>query len=207
MVETAEFWDKMAEKYSKSPIRDEKTYNEKLEVTRRYFNPDSKVFEFGCGTGTTAINHAPYVQYILATDISTNMIAIAREKASSANIGNVEFRAETLNECAQAKGSFDVVMAHNILHLIQDPQTAINTAYELLKPGGAFVTSTACLGEGLPHWRILLFLGKIFGKVPFVNVLKRKQLEQYFSNAGFELDLEWHRHKVSAFIILKKPIA
>ena len=52
-------------------------YKEKLEATRRYFDADSQVFEFGCGTGSTALHHAPFVQKIVATDISSNMIEIA----------------------------------------------------------------------------------------------------------------------------------
>jgi len=206
MPKSAEFWDKAAEKYSKSPIRDEDTYNEKLEVTRRYFEPESRVFEFGCGTGSTALKHAPYVAKILATDISTKMIEIANGKATAAGIENIEFRCETLEDCSEEKGSFDVVMAHNILHLLEDPQSAISIAFDLLKPGGAFVTSTACLGGGLPHWRILLAIGKFLGKVPFVNVLKRETLESYFKDAGFETDLEWRRNSLAAFIVLKKPL-
>lgn len=207
MVKTAEFWNKAAEKYSKSPIRDEETYNEKLEVSRQYFHPDCRVFEFGCGTGTTAINHAPHVGSILATDISSKMIEIAEAKARAANIENIEFRCEALAQCSEPKGSFDVVMAHNILHLLEDPQAAINTSYELLKPGGALVTSTVCLAGGLPHWRILLFFGRLFRRVPFVNVFSRETLEAYFKEAGFETDLEWHRSKLAAFIVLKKPLA
>ena len=46
---------------------------------------------------------------------------------------------------------------------------------------------------------------KILRKAPYVNVLKRVTLERYFSNAGFEVDLEWNRKKQAAFIILKKP--
>lgn len=207
MGKTVEFWDKTAEKYSKSPIRDEETYNEKLEVTRGYFTPESRVLEFGCGTGTTAINHAPHVKQIVATDISTKMIEIAKEKASAAGIENIEFRSETLKECKEERGTFDVVMAHNILHLLEDPQAACGIAYDLLNPGGAFVTSTACLGDGLPHWRILLFFAKLVGMAPYVKVLRRAELRGYFQNAGFEIDLEWQRKSIAAFIILKKPLA
>ena len=207
MVKTVEFWDKTADKYAKSPIRDEETYNEKLEITRRYFEDDSRVFEFGCGTGSTAIKHAPYVKNIVATDISPKMIEIAKGKAAAENVENIEFRCETPEECREADASFDVVMAHNVLHLLEDPAAAIHVAYRLLKPGGTFVTSTVCLADSFSPWRILLAVGKLFGKVPYVNVLKRETLETYFSDAGFEIDLQWRRQKMAAFIILKKPSA
>ena len=207
MTKTAQFWDRAAEKYAKSPIRDEQTYNEKLGVTRGYLDEESRVFEFGCGTGTTAIHHAPYVASIVATDISLKMIEIARGKAAAERIENIDFRCETLEECTEPDESFDAVMAHNILHLLEDPAAAIASSFRLLKPGGVFVTSTACIGDALPHWRILLFLAKLIGKAPFVNVLKRATLETYFRDAGFVVELEWHRSKLSAFIILKKPVS
>jgi hypothetical protein len=50
MVKTVEFWDATAEGYAKSPAGNEEAYKEKLETTQRYFDADSQVFEFGCGT-------------------------------------------------------------------------------------------------------------------------------------------------------------
>ncbi len=206
MVKAADFWNKRAEGYAKSPIADEATYNEKLEVTRRYFTPESQVMEFGCGTGSTALLHAPFVNKIVATDISSKMIEIARKKASDAAIANAEFQCTTLDDFAAAEASFDVVMAHNILHLLENPEQGIEKTYRLLKPGGVFVTSTYCLGESLSLWRVLLIIGQSLRQVPYVNVLKRETLHRYFSEAGFEVELEWNRVKEAAFIILKKPL-
>ena len=35
-------------------------------------------------------------------------------------------------------------MAHSLLHLLDDREQVIGNAYRKLKPGGVFVTSTAC---------------------------------------------------------------
>ena len=78
MYQEASFWDRHAEGYSKRPIADDAAYQKKLKVTREYFQPDMEVLEFGCGTGSTAISHAPFVKHIRATDISSKMIEIAR---------------------------------------------------------------------------------------------------------------------------------
>jgi len=61
MDQSAKFWDKIAERYSKRPIADEAAYEKKLQVTREYFRPDMEVLEFACGTGSTAIEVAPLV--------------------------------------------------------------------------------------------------------------------------------------------------
>jgi hypothetical protein len=39
------FWNKRADKYSKRPVADQAAYEKKLEVTRRYFQPDMEVLE------------------------------------------------------------------------------------------------------------------------------------------------------------------
>ncbi|MEQ9317121.1 MAG: class I SAM-dependent methyltransferase, partial [Henriciella sp.] len=87
----ARFWDKLAEKYSKQPISDQETYEKKLDITRKYLTSESEVFEFGCGTGSTAILHAPHVRHILATDVAPNMIEIGRQRAAEAGAVNIAF--------------------------------------------------------------------------------------------------------------------
>ena len=74
MASSPVFWDKVAERYSKKPVADEAAYQTKLRVTREYFRPDMQVLEIGCGTGSTAIAHAPFVEHICATDISPKMM-------------------------------------------------------------------------------------------------------------------------------------
>ena len=70
MNRESKFWDKIADRYSKSPVADEESYQRKLQVTREYLRPDMKVLEFGCGTGSTAITHAPFVNHIQAKGFS-----------------------------------------------------------------------------------------------------------------------------------------
>jgi len=70
MVQTAAFWDKIANKYAARPIADEDAYEVKLKKTQEFFNQEMEVLEFGCGTGGTALTHAPYVKSYTAIDIS-----------------------------------------------------------------------------------------------------------------------------------------
>ena len=69
------FWDRIAKKYARTPVADEAAYQKKLDITHGYFRPDMRVLEFGCGTGSTAIAHAPFVKHIHAIDISKDDIA------------------------------------------------------------------------------------------------------------------------------------
>ena len=141
MAHSAKFWNKIAQKYSKQPIADEATYKKKLEISRSYFTPESELLEIGCGTGSTALLHAPLVKHVEAVDISENMIEIAQEKAKA--VENVTFRTVDSDELDIVPESKEAVLALSFLHLIEDKDTMIKEVHKILKPGGVFVTSTA----------------------------------------------------------------
>ncbi|MBT00031.1 MAG: hypothetical protein CMI01_15320 [Oceanospirillaceae bacterium] len=75
-VTSSEFWDRVAAGYSKRPIADTESYARKLAATQALMHPDMQVLEFGCGTGSTALEHAPHVSHIVATDLSAKMISM-----------------------------------------------------------------------------------------------------------------------------------
>jgi ubiquinone/menaquinone biosynthesis C-methylase UbiE len=145
----AKFWDRIAPGYAKRPVADEAAYEHKLEKTREYLTPEMSVLEFGCGTGSTAIRHAPYVKRIRAIDVSTNMIDIARGKAAGKNVDNVAFEVANIDELTLQDGEYDVVMAHSILHLLSDIEPVLAKIHRTLKPGGVFVSSTLCVGDSI----------------------------------------------------------
>jgi ubiquinone/menaquinone biosynthesis C-methylase UbiE len=207
-MDAEKFWDNTAVKYAKSPMGNETVYREKLEATQKYFNAESVVLELGCGTGTTSIHHAPLVKHILATDISNSMLDIGRSRASEAGIENVTFQQATVENLEAAPSSFDVVLALNLLHLIDAPFAAVNKVAALLKPGGVFVTGTPCLGDAVfNYYRILIPFMRLLGKAPPVHYIRRSELEGSFADAGLEIDFQRPPIKGEvAFIIVKKPI-
>jgi len=188
MNSDARFWDKRAEKYSQRPVADQDTYEKKLEITRSYFKPDSEVLEMGCGTGSTALAHAPYVKHILATDISSGMIDIAKGKTAAGRVENITFETRAVDDHDIAESRYDVIMAHNLLHLLKDPEAAIIAAFRGLKPGGVFVTSSACIGDMSWYFRILAPLGHLLRLFPLIQVFTQAQLKQSHIEAGFEID-------------------
>ena len=205
MEQSAKFWDKIAERYSKRPIADEAAYQKKLQVTRKYFRLDMEVLELGCGTGSTAITHAPYVKHIQAIDISSKMIEIAQGKADAKNIENVIFKRSTIDEIRVPDQTLDAVLGLSILHLLEDKEDVITKVHKMLKPGGIFVTSTACLGDTMKYIRLIAPIGKFLGLMPLVKVFTTRELEDSLTDAGFEIDYQWQPGKGKAvFIVAKK---
>ena len=207
MTESDRFWDKTAARYAKSPVSDDAIYRKKLAETQSFFTPDMCILEFGCGTGTTAVHHAPHVQHIDAIDISEKMLEIGRDRARAAGIDNITFTRATLTEFNAETDSFDVVLGLNVIHLLPDRQAVIAEVARILKPGGIFVSSTACLGQSyLRFIKLFAPLGKLLGLMPDVFVLTEAELASEVTGAGFEIERQWHHgnNGIAVFMIARK---
>jgi len=205
MKQQSKVWDRFAKRYAKSPVADEDAYQKKLQVTREYLRPDMEVLEFGCGTGSTAIAQAPYVKHIQAVDISPKMLAIAQGKVDAKNINNITFALSGIEDFSVADRSFDVVMGHSILHLVEDKELVIAKVHDLLKPGGIFVSSTVCMGGANIILKFVLPIGGFLGLLPLFKFFSVKELADSIVDAGFEIEHQWQPGKgKSVFIVAKK---
>lgn len=205
MTQSSAFWDKVAERYSRKPVADEAAYQKKLRVTREYFRPDMQVLEIGCGTGSTALAHAPFVRHLRATDISSKMIEIAKDKAAAEKIDNVTFEAASIDDLNVADQSLDAVLALSVLHLLEDRDEAIAKAYKMLKEGGVFVTSTVCLGDTMKFFKLIGPIGRFLGLIPLVKVFTVQELVDSLIEAGFTIDYQWQPDRGKpVFIVAKK---
>ncbi|ABC29998.1 SAM-dependent methyltransferase [Hahella chejuensis KCTC 2396] len=185
------FWDKAAERYARRPVADVGAYEKKLAVTQQFLRADMRVLEFGCGTGSTALVHAPQVAEYVATDASSKMIDIARAKLRDQPVPGLKFDVATLDDYNGQSEIYDVILGLNILHLLRDPDQAIQQVYRLLKPGGVFISNTACLSDTRPYLRLITPVGKLLRLMPYVKFLSRKGLEASIESAGFEIEYKW----------------
>tara|TARA_R110002073_G_scaffold44540_1_gene123401 strand:+ start:8870 stop:9487 length:618 start_codon:yes stop_codon:yes gene_type:complete len=204
MKDSKQFWDKAAEKYIKSPIKDEATYQQKLAITQEVLRSDSKVLEFGCGSGATAIFHAPYVEQVVATDISDKMIEAAQRKAVEAGVQNIVFQQGALDSLKLQNESFDAVLGLNVLHLMEDLDGAIASVHRLLKNDGVFVSSTSLIGEINFAFRWLISGMQFLGLAPYVSRLTKSQLISKLLKSGFTIEREWQTSHESVFIVARK---
>ncbi|MEO0548622.1 MAG: class I SAM-dependent methyltransferase [Pseudomonadota bacterium] len=208
MPDKAKFWDKTAEKYSRQPIAQQKAYKIKLDLTREYFTPESNVLEFGCGTGSTAILHAPFVKHIHATDVSPEMIRIAKAKLEPEGVTNVTFEVADMDGYSGPAETYDAVMGMNIIHLVDDRMAVMEEVYRLLKPGGHFISSTMCLREKLMFQLMepLFPVMHTFGNWPHVRRFNAKRLISDVESVGFKTVHQWQPGNGPVlFLVGQKP--
>lgn len=203
----AKFWDRIAARYSRKDVPDQAAYETKLAKTNALLKPDDRVLEIGCGTGTTALHHAPRVQHILATDISEKMIEIAREKAEAAGIENADFEVSSIDDLDTTPGQYDVILAHSILHLVEDVPRTLRQLRRMLKPCGLLISNTQCIGDSVPWLAWVAPLGRALRVLPRINVFKEKQYFEWIADAGFEMEEVWQPKPKASHYIVARAVA
>jgi ubiquinone/menaquinone biosynthesis C-methylase UbiE len=210
-LDDARFWNRVARKYATDTIKDMAGYDRTMARTRQHLRQSDTVLEIGCGTGTTAVKLAPGVSRLIASDISCEMIAIAREKAEAQSCRNVEFRIESSGHADGPGGVHDAVLAFNLLHLVPDRTATLAEAHRLLRPGGLFISKTPCLSEMNPLIRVALPVMRLLGKAPNVSFFTAAELEAEIARACFTVEAR-ERHgagskDIRIFIVARKPEA
>lgn len=204
----ARFWNRAARKYATDPIKDMAGYERSLDRVRHYLMDTDQVLEFGCGTGTTALNLADAVDTIRASDISGEMIAIAREKAAAQGCANVSFQIASPETAGWPGQAFDVALGMNVLHLAPRRAAVLLAVRRALKPGGLLITKTPCLKEMTPLIRVAVPVMRWLGKAPYVAFLSADELQRDMQAAGFDI-IEIARHgskgrDIRPFIVARK---
>lgn len=184
-VTDAAFWNRIAEKYARDPIKDVAAYEATLARIAAHLRPEDRVLEIGCGTGGTARRLAPLVASVTATDISVEMIRIARTRQETEGT-TVRFEASPVG--APVEGApFDVVCAFSVLHLTGDLTETLARVREKLRPGGLFIAKTPCLGDMSVAIRLVIPILRLFGRAPDVTSFTAQQLLAAIRQAGFEI--------------------
>src|SRR5579872_4469530 len=104
--------------------------------------PVRSILETSCGTGRLTRylrQEFPSSVQVTATDISADMISVAKSKLHDQAIG---FKVADGQQLPFADGTFDLVVNQYGLMFFPDKQKGLDEAYRVLKPGGHFAFAT-----------------------------------------------------------------
>ena len=85
---------------------------------------DASVLEAAAGTGTISLAVADKASRVLCTDLSENMLNVARRKATKAGAANVTVANRSIYDLGEMDSSFDIVVASQVLNLLDEPEKA-----------------------------------------------------------------------------------
>lgn len=98
------------------------------------------VLDMGCGTGLAAraiASRPGFTGTVAGVDLSPHLIAAAERFARDEGVSErTTFRAGDTRSLDVADGTYDAVVAHTLLSHVEDPQSVVNEAARVLRPGG-----------------------------------------------------------------------
>ena len=180
------FWDWAAKKYDKRAQKDE-AHTRAVGRFAKYLEADDAVLDYACGTGVVAYKIAADVKEVHGIDTSARMIDLAKKRAREREVANVHFARKTIFDEGLERESYDVILAFNILHLLEDARKAVQRASELLKPGGIMVSETPCLGEAGVVLRTLLPLISKLGILAYLRTFRLSEVKDLMCDGGFQI--------------------
>ncbi len=192
MNKAQRFWDKQAKRYDYSERQFESVFKEVVSKTKEYLNTSDVVMDFGCATGTKTLELAEASKHIRGIDISDEMIKEATKKKNELKIANASFTQGTIFKNDFEKASFDKIISYGVIHLLDDKEKVVQRIHELLKPGGLFISTTACLSDKMAFKNRLelsiYLIIKRLGIFPLhLNMFRTSDVEKLISSQKFTL--------------------
>jgi len=157
----AEYDERRAEQWSRLQAQRSETFGPATEMMLDLadLRIGNRVLDVAAGTGDQTLLAAGRVGpsgYVLATDISTNMLNVAADAVRRAGLTNVETRVMDGENLDLDSDSFDAVICRFGLHNLPDPAKAVRGMRRVVKPGGKVVAlDRSTVGknpyEGVPN--------------------------------------------------------
>lgn len=113
-------------------------------VEAAHVNPGHRVLEIGAGTGDQTLVLAQRVGpngHVLATDLTEEMLTVARRRARAAGLDNITFRTADASKLDLDEAGFDAAVSGLTWMFLPDPVESASRVRDLLTPGGRFAAS------------------------------------------------------------------
>lgn len=98
--------------------------------------PFDAMLDLGTGTGRMLELFAPLYDRGLGLDSSREMLAIARAKLAEIGLTKASVRRADITGPDVARGAWDLVTMHQVLHFLERPEAAVAEAVRALRLGG-----------------------------------------------------------------------
>jgi ArsR family transcriptional regulator len=99
-------------------------------------SPEARLLDVGTGTGRMLQLLSSRVGQAVGVDSSREMLAMARANIADPSYANCAVRQADMYQLPWPDGSFDIAIAHMVLHFADDPAAAVAEAARVLRPDG-----------------------------------------------------------------------
>lgn len=192
MAEVTEtYWSRFADTYDR---------NQQFVVGRELLDqitnelgelPDLiEALEAGCGTGVFTGAIVKKSKRVVATDLSDSLLEVAKRRLYEHP--NVTMQKQNCMSTSFPSEAFDTVFMANLIHVVENPATALQECHRILRNNGTLLIVTFT-GHGMKPWEKikmgLRFL-KAWGKPPaHTRSFSPENLTSMMEKAGFTVQM------------------
>jgi ubiquinone/menaquinone biosynthesis C-methylase UbiE len=148
-----EYWSRFAKNFD-----EEQTYIvggaiQQAVLTRLSGESDlGELIELGCGAGFYTKVLAANASHVTATDLSDEMLAVARKQLKDCQ--NVVVEKADCEKTDFPDRKFDSIFMANLVHVLENPSIALQESYRILKNGGLLLI-VDYTGYGMKRFEIM----------------------------------------------------
>lgn len=179
--------DRVAHALAESAFPTERELSEMLRLARPA--ADDRVLDVGAGRGSVAIAFAPHVASVLAVDVSPAMLERADAARLARDLDNIHLRFGEIGSLALEDRSFEIIICHDLLHYLRDPQALLARLRTLLAPGGRLLIDQL-VGSDDAVKRATLNAIELRRDGSITDVPSIGELERMLAAAGFSVEIQ-----------------
>lgn len=191
------FWERFAKIYTVFMDKNAVAYDVICECLEQYLDEGKNILELACGTGQITFRMADKANCWEATDYSQNMINEAQKRNTGINKrDNIIFSVQDATKLTYENEKFDVVVIANALHIMPNPDLALNEIFRVLKKDGILFAPTFVYEKG--YSKFLIWFMEKAGFKTYHKWIKNEYVE-YVCSLGF--------HVIDTFLVKGKPLS
>ena len=148
-----------------------------------------ELIELGCGAGFHTKVLAANASHVMATDLSDEMLAVARTQLK--DLQNVTVAKADCEKTTFPDGKFGSVFMANLVHVIENPSATLQEAYRVLKDGGLLliIDFTAYGMNRFEMIKMGMRALRKFGRPPsYSRSFSPDELRSLVESAGFKVE-------------------
>ncbi|MBP3477532.1 MAG: class I SAM-dependent methyltransferase [Lachnospiraceae bacterium] len=177
------FWDKVSGFYDLFEILyNGKVYRGLGKKIAEEIEKDDIVLECACGTGAISKYMAPKCKQLIATDFSEGMLKRTSQKCRRYN--NVKIKRADMTQLKYRDNRFDKVVAGNVIHLLDNPYTAIKELERVCKVGGKIIIPTYINASDATNKKAVRLLEAAGAN--FKRQFDMNSYRKFFESAGYK---------------------
>lgn len=177
-------WDILSPLYDMfESVYNGKCFNGIAEEIKNHVSNDDVVLECACGTGLLTLPMAEICKQLIATDYSDGMLKQTKKKVGK--YSNTTIQKASILDIPFEDNKFDVVVAANVIHLLDEPNKALAEMKRVCKDKGKLIIPTYINKESknsMVAAKLLSLIG-----VHFNRQFSLESYKEFFINQGIEV--------------------